>query len=234
MGFFSGITKSLFGGSDSSSGSTNRSGFSLLPTEIQDVYKDYATDLSGQFVGGAGDDLFNPLDMTGYEANALSMIGQGITPDASTLSSDIAMQMNPFDDYVINDINRQAQSDYSILNQALDSAGQMGSNRGILGANDIEQTRLNTIGKFKQDQYNTALDNSLNQLTQARAQDIGLNLGAGEFQRELDFAERQAPISAMQQFGQLLGVLPTSGGSEGSSSSKSSSENGIFKSIGLF
>ena len=45
---------------------------------------------------------------------------------------------------------------------------------------------------------------------------------------EVDFAERQAPISAMQQFGQLLGVLPTSGGSEGNSSSQSSSSPGLL------
>lgn len=231
MGFFSSVSKLIGGGSESESSSTNRSGFALLPSEIQDVYKNYASGLQDLFADGAADNLFVPLGQTEYEDRALASTLAGVTPTAETLASDIAMQMNPFDDAVINTINREAAGDYSILKQAANEAGQFGSNRQLLGANDIEERRLDQIGRFKQDQYNRALDNSLNQLTQSRAGDIGLQFGAGEFLRGLDAQTRQAPISAYSTYGNLLGVLPTSGGSEGSSSSSSDSQNGIGSTI---
>lgn len=231
MGFFSSVSKLIGGGSESESSSTNRSGFALLPSEIQDVYKNYASGLQDLFGDGAADDLFVPLGQTEYEDRALASTLAGVTPTAETLASDIAMQMNPFDDAVINTINREAGGDYSILKQAANEAGQFGSNRQLLGANDIEERRLDQIGRFKQDQYNRALDNSLNQLTQSRAGDIGLQFGAGEFLRGLDTQTRQAPVNAYGTYGNLLGVLPTSGGSEGSSSSSSDSQNGIGSTI---
>lgn len=229
MGFFSSIGKisgALGGASSSSSESESnaRSGFALLPKEIQDVFKNYATDINTKFKGGAANNLFTPLAQTEYETEGLNLINRGVTATPESLSSDIAMQMNPFDDYVINDINREAGGEYSILKQAANEAGQMGSNRNMLGANDIDLTRLNLIGKFKQDQYNNALDNSLNQLTQARQQDITNNFNAGGFLRGLDTQGKQAPIDALKTFGQLLGVLPSSGGSESSSSSSSESQ----------
>lgn len=231
MGFFSSVSKVIGGGSESESSSNSRSGFALLPTEIQDVYKNYATGLDALFDNGASDDLFTPLPQTEYEDRALASSLTGVTPTAESIRSDIAMQMNPFDDYVINEINRQAQGDYSILKQAANEAGQFGSNRQMLGANDIDLTRLDQIGRFKQDQYNTALDNTLNELTQGRVADIGLQFGAGDFVRGLDTQTRQAPINAYSTFGQLLGVLPTSGGSESNSSSSSESSEGLGKTI---
>lgn len=231
MGFFSSVSKLIGGGSESESSSTSKSGFSLLPSEIQNVYKNYATGLNSLFDNGAADSLYTPLAQTDYETKALASSLQGVTPTAESLQSDIAMQMNPYDNYVIDEINRQAQGDYSILKQAANEAGQMGSNRQMLGANDIDLSRLNQIGQFKQDQYNTAVDNSLNQLTNARAGDIALQFGAGDFLRGLDTQTKQAPINAYTSFGQLLGVLPTSGGSESSSSSSSDSQNGIGSSI---
>lgn len=227
MGFMSSISKTLTGGSSAKSSSNSQSGFALLPQEIQSVYKNYATDLNNQFAGGKANDLFTPLPQTEFETSGLNAIQRGVTATPESLSADIGMQMNPFDDYVIDDINRQAGGDYSILKTAANEAGQMGSNRQMLGANDIDTTRLNLIGKFKQDQYNKALDNSLNQLTASRQQDITNNFDAGEFLRGLDTTTKQAPINAMTSFGQLLGILPTSGGSNSTSSSKSESTNGM-------
>jgi hypothetical protein len=204
----------------------------LLPPELQTAFKNYATQLTDQFSDpSATTNLFTPLGQTNYETTALGRIAQGVTPTADSLRSDIAMQMNPFDEFVINDINRQADGQYSILKQAQNAAGQLGSNRDLLGANDIEQTRLNTIGKFRQDQYNTALDNSLNELSGLRQQDIGNNFLAGDFLRGLDTQTKQAPITGLQTFGQLLGALPQSGGSTSQGSSESSSQNGMGQQI---
>ena len=234
MGFFSEATKFLGGGSDSQSRSSEKSGFALLPPEIQDAYTGFAGDLSSRFGGGAADSLFTPLPQTGFETDALSAIGQGLTPTEGSLRADIGMQMNPFDDFVIDAINREAQGENSILNQALTQAGQFGSNRGILGANDIEQVRQGNIGRFKQDQYNTALQNALTRLPQLRGQDIGLQFGAGEFLRGLDTQTQQAPINALSSFGNLLGALPQSGGTTSVSSSEADKRGGFGDQISAF
>jgi len=223
MGFLSDVSSFIGGGSESSGSS--QSGFALLPKEIQDVFKNYAGGLQDLFADGNANELFSPLAQTSYEDQALAGVNQGVTATPDSLRADIDMQMNPFNDYVINGINDQAQGDYSILKQAANEAGQMGSNRQVLGANDIEMKRLDQIGRFKQDQYNTAVDNSLNQLTASRGSDIGLRFGAGDFLRGLDTDTKQAPINAYTSYGQLLGELPQSGGSE--SSQSSSSTNGI-------
>jgi len=233
MGFFSGITDTLMG-TPSESESSSSSGFALLPPEIQKALTGYASDVTSKFGGGAADDAYTPLTQTGYETNALNMIERGITPDAGRLREDISMQMNPFDDFVINDINREAQGDYSVLKQAVTDAGQFGSNRQQLGANDIENTRLNMIGRLKQDQYNTALTNSLTTLSDSRARDTQLGFQGGDFVRGLDTQTKQAPINALKDYGSLVGVLPQSGGSESSASSTGAQKGLIELASGFF
>lgn len=232
MSFFGDAARFLRGGSKSESESVQRSGFELLPEEIQGAFTDFAGDLRGRFAGGGADNLFTPLPQTAFETSALERIGQGITPTEESLRADIGMQMNPFDDFVVDAVNREAQGDLSILNQALNQAGQLGSNRGILGASDIEQQRLGTIGRLRQDQYNRALDNALTRLPAMRGQDVGLQLGAGEFLRGLDTDTRQAPIRSISTFGQLLGAIPQSGGARSVSRSEGESLQGVGQQVG--
>jgi hypothetical protein len=125
MGFLSDVSSFVGGGSESSS----QSGFALLPEEIQDVYTNYASGLDKLFKNGRANELFTPLEQTEYEDQALGSVLNGTTATADSLKADIDMQMNPFDSYVINEINRQAGGDYSVLKQSLAEAGQMGSNR---------------------------------------------------------------------------------------------------------
>lgn len=226
MGFF----KSLLGGSSGSS-SAQSGGFNALPQEIQGAYKQYGQQLQDLLSTGNLTQMYTPLAQTSGETAAYEAINKGFTPTAQTLGSDIAMQMNPFDQYVIDEINRQAGGDYSILKQALSEAGQMGSNRQMLGANDIDLSRLNQIGGFKRDAYNTALQNALSALPQFRQQDAQAQLGAGQNQRQLAMQESTAPLVALQQFATALGILPTSEGSS-SSSSKQSSSQGIMSLFG--
>lgn len=227
MGFLTDASQFLNGGSDSQSNS--QSGFALLPPELQEAFKNYAGQVNGTFANGGANAAFTPLAQTSYETNALNAIGKGTTPTADSIQSDIAMQMNPFNDSVINGINRQANGDYSILKQAQNEAGQLGSNRGLLGANDIEQTRLDTIGKFQQDQYNTALNNSLGTLTNSRNTDIANNFSAGDFLRNLDTNTNQAGVNALTSFGGLLGAIPQTGGS--TSSATETKQNGASGNI---
>lgn len=142
MGFLSGGMKALTGGSDSSSGSV--SGFSLLPKQIQDVYKNYAGQLNSLLPGAFGN-----IGLSEGEQTAIGNINQGFSLTPESLASNMSMLQNPFDDYVINSINQQATGQNSILNQAVSEAGQFGSNRSLLSADQVEQNRLNNIGLFK-------------------------------------------------------------------------------------
>lgn len=228
MGFFSGGMQTLFGGSSSKGGSQSTSGFSLLPTEIQEAYKKYGTQIGGQLDSGNLTKMFTPTPISAGEQGALDKMTAGFAPTAQTIQSDVAMQTNPFDSYVIDAINREAGGQNSILKQNLQGSGQSGSNRQMLGANDIDLSRLQQIGGFKQGQYNTALNNALTVLPSSRQNDADGALSAGNFVRGIDAQTNQAPVTALHQIGTALGILPTSGGSQSSSNSKSSSSKGLF------
>lgn len=211
MGFFDSFT------GKTPSQNVAATGLYAAPREIRGAYTWLGGDV-GKYLTTEGakakgmpapETYFTPMAQTADETRAFDMMREGLTPTAESLGRDISMLSNPFDEYVINDINRQAAGDYSILKQALNEAGQMGSNRSVLGANDIDLTRLNQIGKFRQENYNKALDTSLSKLTALRAADAESLLGIGDFQRSLDYQTKQAPISAIMAAGS--GIAPLQG-----------------------
>lgn len=219
-----------FGGGGSSGGSQQSSsqGFRDLPPEIQNAFKDLATQAQGYLPGNNASttSMFTPIGQTAGETQAINATNAGFAPTAASVNNDVAMQMNPYDSYVIDEINRQSQGQNSALQRTLSNAGQFGSNRMILGANDIDLSRMNQIGQFKQGQYNTALNNAMTVLPQQRQADAAAQMGIGGFQRQLGQQIAQAPISALSSISSILGVLPTnSGQSSGSSSSGSHSWN---------
>lgn len=192
-------------------------GFYALPQEYQDLY----TGLLGQAGdillpdGSVNTEMFTPLARTADEERAFEMVRQGLAPTEESLRADISMLTNPYDDYVIDAINRESQGANSILNQALANTGQMGSNRSILGASDVESQRLGQIGQFRQGQYNTAVNTALGQLANLRGQDISNLFGLGEFERGLDTATKQAPLTALTAGQQALGGFKTEFGNFG-------------------
>lgn len=222
----------IIGGSseqESQSQAYGQSGFSQLPKELQDVWKLYGTQLSEQF----GDDqsaAFTPTPLTEGEQAALGSMTEGYRPTEESLSSDIAMQMNPYNQYVIEGINREAGREMSGLQSQLASAGQFGSNRALIGASDIDLAREQQIGNFLQNQYNQSLQNALTTMPALSQASDQAALQAGGYGRGLEMQRRQAPISALQSFGQLLGVVPQSGGSIQQSGSQSfgTSGSGLF------
>lgn len=230
MGFLGGLTQSLFGGSSGGSAQQSTSGFGLLPPQIQDAYTKYATQVGNQIPNATK--AYTPLPQTAGETQAYNAINQGFAPTQQSLSSDLSMLQNPFNSSVIDQINRQAGGQYSVLKQALDQSGQFGSNRQILGANDIENSRQSNIGSLLQNQYNTALGQVFNNLIPQRQQDAQNQLAAGANQRTLAGQQSSAPITGLQQIGTALGILPASGGSESTGDSHQSSSKGIFS--GLF
>jgi hypothetical protein len=193
-------------------------GFYALPAEYQSLYRGLLGD-AGNIIrpdGQLNTEMFTPLPTTADEERAFSILRQGLTPTADSISRDVAMLQNPFDQYVVNDINREAQGQNSILNQALSRTGQMGSNRSILGASDVEQQRLNNVGRFRQENYNNAVNASLGTLSNLRQQDAQNLLGIGTFERGLDEATRQAPLSALSAGQQALSGFQTEFGNFGS------------------
>jgi hypothetical protein len=232
MGFFSGIT-SLLGGGSSSKGSSSSGGFNDLPVSIKGAYKDFGQQIRDLIATGNLSNMYTPLAQTAGETKAYNAINTGFTPTDQTIQSDIGMQTNPYDKYVIDEINRQAGGDYSILKQALNESGQFGSNRQNLGANDIDLSRLNQIGSFKRDAYNTALNNALTTLPGLRQQDAQGQLVAGGLQRDLYGQTQTAPVTALQELAKALGILPTTaGGGTSSEKSTKSGEGGIGSIIG--
>ena len=192
-------------------------GFYALPKQYQDLYLGLLGQASDTLLPGGelNTAMFTPLPQTADEARAAEMIRAGLAPTQESLRSDVSMLMNPYNEFVIDDLNRQAQGQNSILNQALSRTGQMGSNRSILGASDIEQQRLGQIGQFRQGQYNQAVNTALGQLANLRQGDISNLMNLGGFERGLDTATRQAPLSALTAGQQALGGFKTEFGNFG-------------------
>lgn len=122
-----------------------------MPPEYQQLYMGLLGEANNVLLPGGklNVDAFTPLAQTSEEDKAQALINQGIAPTPESLQADLSMLMNPFDEYVINDMNRQATGANSLVNQNASRAGQQGSNRSFLGTSDVEQQRLNSIGQFR-------------------------------------------------------------------------------------
>lgn len=210
MGFFDGII-------GSKKTKVPASGFNALPAGYQRLHGNLTGALEDVLLPGnqLQSDMFRPQDFSQAEQGAFGAINQGFTPTADSLQSDISMLMNPFDDSVIQGINRESQGQNSLINQAATQAGQQGSNRSFLGSSDVEQNRLNNIGQFRQNQYNTTIDQILNSLVPGRRQDAVGQLSAGQMQRDLDLQQKQAPLNAVNSGLGALGQIPTEFGNFG-------------------
>ncbi len=219
MGFLSGI----LGGQKTK---VPASGLYSQPQSYQNLYSNVSGNINSA-LPGINSGMFSPLGQTADETQGLNQIRQGFAPTQDSLNQDIGMFMNPYQQYVMDPVQRQAQSDFSILKQGQNQAGQLGSNRGLLGANDIEQTRLSTMGNLNKQGYDSALQNVLTQLIPQRQSDAAGLLGIGQFQRNLDTQNKQAPLQALQAQTGLLGGIPTDFGNAGAPASTVKTGGGL-------
>lgn len=233
------ITCSISGGGSDSSGSQQQQstgGFQALSPQIQGVFNTLAQQAGGYLNGGENASsltgMYTPPPLTSGENQAINTVNQGFTPSASQLSSSINEQMNPYNQNVINQIQQQAYGQNSVLNSQLSAAGQFGSNRAALGANDIANSQANNIGALLNPEYNTALNNALTTIPQLGAQSAQAQLQTGQLVQGQQEATQQAPLTALQSLSQILGILPTnSSQSTGSGQNSSSGFNfGLFSS----
>lgn len=210
-------------------GSKQQSGYALLPPEIQRAFSGLGSAVSNLIP--SSQTMYRPIDQTADETKALDTIRTGFAPTESSLKSDIGMFMNPFMSSVIDKINQEANGQNSILKQTMDNLGIMGSNRQVLGANDIENTRQSNIGSMLSQQYQNAINNVFNNLIPQRQNDAQGLLNVGQFQRNLAMAQQTAPVTGLQELSKAAGILPQSGGS--TQSSNGGIINGLFPN-GLF
>ncbi len=194
------------------------SGYYAMPHAYQSLWGGLLNEANSLLLPGGKLDVnaFKPLEQTAEEDRAQALINQGLAPTPESLQRDLAMLMNPFDEYVINDMNRQATGQNSLVNQYASRAGQQGSNRSFLGTSDVEQQRLNSIGQFRQSQYNNSINNILGPLSQLRQGDIDNLMNFGGFQRGLDMQTNMAPYTALGTAYGILNSVPTSFGNFGS------------------
>jgi len=211
MGFFSSLT-------GAQKTKVPASGYYAMPQEYQDLYSGLLKGANSTLLPGGqlNSAMFTPMAQTEDESRAFDMARTGFAPTEESLRSDIAMQMNPYDDYVIQGMNREATGQNSLVNQYATRAGQQGSNRSFLGTSDVEQNRLNSIGQFRQGQYNTAVQNALGPIAGLKQQDMNNLLGIGDFQRNLDMQTKQAPYTALMAGTTALGSFPSQFGNFGS------------------
>lgn len=231
--------KDLFGGTDQSSNNTqsSASGFGALPPAIQNQISALATSAGNTLNPGGtpNSSLFTLPSLSAPSSNALSQIQNqdfAITPQS--IQSAINEQMNPYDSSVISTIENAQNGQNSALSQYLTNSGTFGSNRGMLGASDISNVAANQIGTFENSEFNTALQNALTTIPQTNAQSAAGSVQAGQLQQQQTQQNQQAPINALAALAQILsaGVPATSVGNATGSSS-GSSQNGIFKPIGI-
>ena len=139
MGFFSGLL-------GSKKTTTPGTGFYALPKEMQSALNTITTQGAAQLTGKAGAQMFTPLGQTDQESQAYNLMR--LPTDQTALQGLVSQYLNPFQDYITQGINKQAEGSYSSYKDALSSAGQMGSNREFLNAGAADQARLSAIGSL--------------------------------------------------------------------------------------
>lgn len=212
------IVKGLFGGSSSKSSqaaqNTSTGGFSALPTDIQDQYRELIAPVQG-VVENFGD-FFTPQGLSEEELQAQQLLN----PD--NIQGSIQQFLNPFQSFITDSINRQFEAPQSALTQRASEAGAFGGSRQRAGQTDLERARLEAIGGANANQYNQAYD----QLQGS----IGNLLGFGGLERELDLQTQQALPASIRFGSDILSKLLNASTSQGTSSgsSKGSSYTGAF------
>jgi hypothetical protein len=212
------IVKGLFGGSSSKSNNQSQQsstgGFSALPEDIQNQYRDLIAPVQG-IVENFGD-YFKPIGLGVEELQAQSLLN----PD--NIQASLSQYLNPFQARIEQDINRQFEAPQSALTQRASEAGAFGGSRYRSGQADLERSRLDALAGASANQYNTAYD----QLQGG----IANLLGFGGLQRDVDIQQRQALPASIRFGSDILSRLLNASESQGTSSggSKSSSYTGAF------
>lgn len=224
----------ILGGSSGSSSQSSQSGWGLLPPEIQNAFTSFAT-TAGNTLNPGGTPNSSMFTNPALSTGATDALGQiqnqdfAITPDK--FNANMSMLQNPYNQSVINQIERAQNGQNSQLTSEMSNAGDFGSNRGMLGASDISNAAADQIGSFLSNQYDANKTDALTTIPQNQAQSAQGAVNAGLTAQQQQITNNQAPATALAALAKLYGILPTSGGSTSTGSSSNSSSPGL---AGLF
>lgn len=201
---------SFFKGSPSES----KSGLAALPTGDRKRFSRLAHELEMSI----DPSMFSPMGITSEEQEAVDIL-RGIVPDEAELDRRIEMLMNPYEDIVVDDINRQFEGDFGALNQLASQAGAFGSSRMRDEMTDIEDARLRSVGAARKAGYDTALQGALYQIPNLQNIQASGLMGFGGLERQIDLQQKQAPITAYSTAINALTPLLNSSTSRGAEAS---------------
>ena len=218
------------GGNESGSmgNSAAQSGFSQLPPQLQQAFEQYGNTLNSETSNpSALTAAYTPQNLNAGATSALSSLSNGAySPTASNISTAMSSVTNPYMSDVINPTEQAAYGANSALNSNGAAAGQFGSNRMALGANNIANQEAATIGGLEGTQYNQSMSDVLNNILPGEATSATNAVNAGLTQQQQSLAQSEAPYTALQSYSQLLGNIPSSGGSVSTSNQSSQSAGG--------
>jgi hypothetical protein len=151
------------------------------------------------------------LEQTGFQQAATTgvgqqAVGQGITSLQAGLGSafqapNVSQFFNPYQQYVTDEINRQAQLGQQQLSAEAVKSGAFGGGRQGIASAELERARLGQVGQAQAQGFQTAL--------QAAQQQQGLQAQTG-LQAGQQFGQFGAQQQAMQQ-GDIQSLLQAGG-----------------------
>lgn len=233
MGFFSGLSGTiagLFGKQSSSSGSsqqTSNTGYGALPDFAQSALKDLITGGQNLLTDQNAPAMFTPLAQTADEATAQRLSQPMSEQDVTDMTN---TYMNPFTKYLMENIKNNFQGQNSLYqNQVSGSGFAPGTtNRDFLNTGYMQGQEELAAGTTLANQYQNALTTGLGQ----RQKTIADLMGQGANARAIAAGTNQAPFSALNALGQILGYMPATSTSQGTSKQSSQSTDNSGGSLG--
>ena len=173
--------------------------------------------------------------------NPLSTEAFGLFRNLATAKPDVASFYNPYEDKVIEGINRDAtQARGEILRSADDQAagaGAFGSRGGLFKANalgGLNKDLLGRLAQFRYGGYGDALRAAQGQ-QEFQAGVAGQMAGAGDYMRSVEQAGYDAPVNRLAMLGPLYASqLATGAAYQPRPSALSSAVGGALTGAGLF
>ena len=224
------MSQEILGSSGSSSGqSTGQSGFSLLPPALQQAFTQYGNTLNSQTANpNSLTSAFTPEPLNSGATSSLQALSDNAyAPTAANINSSMASVTNPYMADVINPTEQAAYGADSALSSTLSAAGQFGSNRATLGANNIANQEAATIGGLEGNQFNTSMNDVLSSILPGMQSSASGSINAGLTAQQQALMKSTAPYTALSAYSSLLGNIPSSGGSISNSSNSSATSSGF-------
>ncbi len=224
------MSQEIFGSSGSSNGTTtSQSGFSQLPASLQKAFTQYGNTLNSTTSDPSSlTSAFTPQALnSGATASLQALSDNAYAPTSANINSSLSAITNPYMSDVINPTEQAAYGADSALASTLSSAGQFGSNRAVLGANNIANQEASTIGGLEGNQFNTSLSDVLNSILPGMQTSATNSVNAGLTQQQQSLMQSTAPYTALSAYSSLLGNIPSNGGSISSGTNSSSTGSGF-------